>query len=61
MGANREPGTENLFQVRATFRVDLADADSQGGVYSGNFFRYFGRARSAYWKAIGCDAAGVRR
>ena len=53
--------TVDLYQVSVTFRVDFADTDPQSRVYYGNYFRYFDRARFAYWEAIGCDEAGVRR
>jgi acyl-CoA thioester hydrolase len=58
---NGERGTGNLFQVSVTFRVEFADTDTQGRVYYANYLRYFDRARFAYWEAIGCDEAGVRR
>ncbi len=51
----------DLYQAGATFRVDFSDTDPQGRVYYANYFRYFDRARFAYWEAIGCDEAGVRR
>ncbi len=58
---NHKPQTGDLFQAGATFRVDFADTDPQARVYYGNYFRYFDRARFAYWDAIGCDAAAGRR
>lgn len=57
----QQPLGENLFQAGVTFRVDFADTDAQARVYYGHYFRFFDRARFAYWEAIGCDAAGVRR
>ncbi len=53
--------TVDPYKASVTFRVDFADTDPQARVYYGNYFRYFDRARFAYWDAIGCDAAGVRR
>ncbi len=50
-----------MFQASVTFRVEFADTDTQQRVYYGNYFRFFDRARFAYWEAIGCDEAGVRR
>ena len=47
--------------AEVTFRVEFADTDTQGRAYYANYFRYFDRARFAYWEAIGCDEAGVRR
>ncbi len=44
-----------------TFRVEFVDTDAQARVWYGNYFRYFERARCAYWEAIGYDAAWVRR
>jgi len=58
---NQGPGSSEPYRAGVTFRVDFADADPQARVYYGNYFRYFDRARFAYWEAIGCDAAGVRR
>jgi acyl-CoA thioester hydrolase len=58
---NQGPDTGDLYQVGVTFRVEFADTDTQGRVYYANYFRYFDRARFAYWEAIGCDEAGVRR
>lgn len=58
---NRELGTKTLYQASVTFRVEFVDTDAQARVWYGNYFRYFERARCAYWEAIGCDAAGVRR
>lgn len=50
-----------MFQAGVTFRVEFADTDTQQRVYYGNYFRFFDRARFAYWEAVGCDEAGVRR
>lgn len=47
--------------AEVTFRVEFADTDTQARVYYGNYFKFFDRARFAYWEAIGCDDAGVRR
>jgi acyl-CoA thioester hydrolase len=58
---NRDLGAGNPFQAQAAFRVDFADTDIQDRVYYANYFRYFDRARFAYWEAIGCDEADVRR
>ncbi len=57
----QKPGTGELYQAGVTFRVEFADTDTQARVYYGNYFRFFDRARFAYWEAIGCDEAGVRR
>ena len=57
---NQGPDTGDPYQVGVTFRVEFADTDTQARVYYGNYFRYFDRARFAYWEAIGCDGAGVR-
>ena len=58
---NDKPQTGDVFQAGVTFRVEFADTDAQARVWYGNYFRYFERARCAYWEAIGCDAAWVRR
>jgi acyl-CoA thioester hydrolase len=58
---NQGLDTGDPYQVGVTFRVEFADTDTQARVYYGNYFRYFDRARFAYWEAIGCDGAGVRR
>ena len=58
---HQERRSGDLYQAGVTFRVEFADTDAQARVWYGNYFRYFERARCAYWEAIGCDAAWVRR